>query len=134
MIKPRPVRFEQRSAGNETILLRTRASDYDYTVVYLVSNRNANEEYLLPRLDQRYQPTQAARKSVPNRRAAYSAPAHITLPTSTQESMLANLKEQNIEHWANQLFGATTDCIQLPAIKPHPSKPFTIDLTQSTTK
>lgn len=122
MIKPRPVRFKQRSAGNETILIRTRTSDYDYTSVHIISNRNANEEYL------------AARRSVPNCQAAYSAPAHVTLPTSTQESMLANLKEQNIEHWANQLFGATTDCTQLPAIKPRPSKLLTIDLTQSITK
>ena len=138
MIKPRPVRFKQRSAGNETILLRTQTSDYDYTSVYLISNHRANEEYLIPQritpsLEQRYQPVQTARRSVPNCRAAYSAPTHVTLPTSAQESMVANLKELNTEHWANQLFGATTDCIQLPAIKPRPDKLITTGLTQSIT-
>lgn len=145
MIKPRPVRLRQRSAGNETILIRTQTSDYDYTSVHIISNRNANAEYLvpqrvIPKFGQSYQPiqliqsVQKTRRSVPNCRAAYSAPAHVTLPTSAQENMVANLKELNTEHWANQLFGATTDCIQLPAIKPHPSKLLTIDLTQSITK
>ena len=133
MIKPRPVRFRQQSAGNESILLRTQPRDYDYTAVYLVQNRNANEEYLIPQrstpsLDQRYQPIQTARRSVPDYRAAYSAPAHITLPTFVQRNMVDHLKQHNTEHWTNQLFGATADCIQLPAIEPRPDRSFTIDL------
>ena len=135
MIKTKPVRCRQRTAGPESVLYQTQTRDYDYSSNHLIQNLRAGETYLLPThpriqlFNQNDQLILPARRTFPTNRAAYVAPGHINLPPHIKRAMFGHLKHRNTEHWADELFNGTTDCIQLPAITPRPNKSFTIDLT-----
>lgn len=135
MIKTRPVRCQQRTAGPESTLYRTQPRNYENSPNHLIQNLRAGEIYLLPThprihlLNQNDQSMPTARRTFPTSRAAYVAPNHINPPPHIKREMFDHLKRQNTEHRASELFNGTTDCIQLPAIAPRLNKSFTIDLS-----
>lgn len=137
MIKTKPIKFKQRSAGNETILIES-AEDYPRRAVLFVGrNQFGQRSYrvpvmtaitlenheLLPTMTTVTVKTKTAPRAGVERLISHAQLMRHRYPQALIQNIVdtiipRDMKKANTLHWISELVDGTTDCASLPAIAP----------------